>query len=1071
MNTDLTFFTNEKGATLLDRFKVTLENNTKFFDVLVGYFRTSAFFSLYKSLEKVEKIRILVGINVDKQTQNLLGQAKEGQLTLKFSHKEVKDAFVEEVSKEMEESEDNSEIELGVYKFIEFIKSGKLEIRAHPSQSIHAKLYIIRKDSTKSEDYGRVITGSSNFTFSGLQENIEFNVELKDSRDVEYALKKFDTLWEQSVPISNEYIEAINDKTWLNDAIKPYELYLKFLYEYFKDKINEDMDSIYKDRRFLPEGYMELEYQDEAVKDALAKLGDYGGVFLADVVGLGKTYISALLAQQLDGYTLIICPPVLKNYWHDTFRDFGVRGFEVESLALSKIDRIIEEGPEKYKNIFIDEAHRFRNETNQTYAKLKQLCWGKRVILVSATPLNNTPFDILSQIKLFQKEHNSTVPNVRDLGRFFAGLHERLKSTDRKNLKEYLAIVKENSQAIRENVLKYLMVRRTRSEVLKYFKKDLDKRKIKFPSVAEPKRVYYEFDNNLENVFIQTIKLIKTFKYSRYMPFNYLKNPDAEDRQEQVSQRNLGRFMKILLVKRLESSFYAFNMTLDRFINSYKDFIDMLNKGNIYISKKYSDKIYEAIGNDTEDSLDELVNQEKIKKYKKGDFANDFQKDLESDYKILLEIKKMWNSVKTDPKIIKFKAILNNDKILKNNKIIIFTESKETAEYLDRNLRDVFGDKIISYSSKSGSTVRDEITANYDPNSKIHKDNIRILITTDVLAEGVNMHRSNVVINYDIPWNPTKVLQRVGRVNRIGTIHDNIYVYNFFPTVYSNSEIKLEEAAIAKIQAFHHTLGEDAQYLTDGEEISSHELFTRLNSKKVLENGEEEERDSELQYLSEIRNVRDANQQLYERIKKLPKKSRSAKFYKGEKESGVTFFRKGKLRKMFIADSQSARELNFFAAARLLKAEASDIREKIAASFYEFIVKNKKAFSSATAEEVRQFGQLGAGSNEKKLIRYTKAIRKTAGFTDRDEEYLNKIITILEDGTLAKQTTKVLIKEIDKETKKEIKKDKVPFNILKKFKEKIPDTFFAESILSSPHQVSSPKEVILSELLIPERKT
>ncbi len=179
MHTDLTFFTNEKDSTLLQRFKVTLENNTQFFDVLVGYFRTSGFFHLYKSLEKVEKIRILVGINADRETHDLLTRAKEEQIAIKFSHKETNDVFSEEVAREMEESEDNVDVELGVQKFIEFIKYGKLQIRAYPSGDIHAKVYIIRKDTNKSEDYGRVITGSSNFSYSGLHDNLEFNVELK----------------------------------------------------------------------------------------------------------------------------------------------------------------------------------------------------------------------------------------------------------------------------------------------------------------------------------------------------------------------------------------------------------------------------------------------------------------------------------------------------------------------------------------------------------------------------------------------------------------------------------------------------------------------------------------------------------------------------------------------------------------------------------------------------------------------------------------------------------------------------------------------------------------------------
>lgn len=1052
MHTDLTFFTNEKDSTLLQRFKVTLENNTQFFDVLVGYFRTSGFFHLYKSLEKVEKIRILVGINADKQTHDLLTKAKEEQIAIKFSHKEAKDVFSAEVSREMEESEDNVDVELGVQKFVEFIKSGRLEIRAYPSGDIHAKVYIIRKDINKSEDYGRVITGSSNFSYSGLHDNLEFNVELKDSRDVKYALEKFEALWKDGVDISEKYVETINEKTWLNDTITPYELYLKFLYEYFKEKINEDMDSIYKDKRFLPEGFMDLEYQDDAVKDALTKLGDYGGVFLADVVGLGKTYISALLAQQLEGYTLVICPPVLMNYWRDTFRDFGVRGFEVESLG--KLDKLIENGVEKYRNIFIDEAHRFRNETNQTYEKLKQICWGKRVILVSATPLNNTPFDILSQIKLFQKGHNSTIPNVRDLDKFFSSLQKKLKFVDRKEIKNYLKIVKENSLAIRENILKYLMVRRTRTEVLKYFKKDLQQQRLKFPEVAEPRRVYYQFDAQLDKIFMRSIELIKNFKYTRYMPLLYLKNPDP---QEVIGQRNLGRFMRILLVKRLESSFYAFKMTLNRFIHSYDSFIKMLDKGTIYISKKHSEKIYEALENDDIDRIMELVEQDKVQKYESGDFSKSFRENLKEDLDILLEMKQLWDGVQADPKINQFKSILTKDKILKENKLIIFTESKETAEYLDQNLRKEFGGQVLSFSSKSSATVRETIIDNYDPKHKNYKNDIRILITTDILAEGVNLHRSNVVINYDIPWNPTRVLQRVGRVNRVDTKFDDIYVYNFFPSIQGNNEIKLEEAAIAKIQAFHDTLGEDAQYLTEGEEITSHELFNRLNSKKLLEEGGEVEEDSELKYLSEIRDIRDNNTALYEKIKRLPKKARSAKVYPDFKEAVVTFFKKGKLRKIYIADIKEAKELDFFNAAVILKSKHTDKREKLAVDFYKLLARNKEQFKLATTEEAREFKQEGGRSNEITLVRTIKAIKKFSGFTDEDEEYLERVLKALEEGALPKQTTKTLVKEIKNENN--------PLKILFKFKQGIPRNFFAEGFADNPYYNTAPREVILSEYL------
>lgn len=319
MNTDLKFFTNEPGATLLERFQKTLVNNTQFFDVLVAYFRSSGFFQVYPFLKDVEKIRVLVGLSIDKVTFQVLQKAKDQQEQLFVSSKEAKDDFEDQVKEEVENAEDSKEVENGITKFIEFLTTGKLEIRVYPEHPIHAKLYIIRKKEGY-EDFGKVITGSSNFSQTGLVDNLEFNVELKDKPDVEFALKKFAELWAKGVDVSEKYVETVKNKTWLNDTIIPYELYLKFLYEYFREKINYDQE-LFAD---LPRGYLDLEYQKEAVADALLKIREHNGVFLSDVVGLGKTYVSAMIAKKLGGQTLVICPPVLKEYWEDTLREFGV---------------------------------------------------------------------------------------------------------------------------------------------------------------------------------------------------------------------------------------------------------------------------------------------------------------------------------------------------------------------------------------------------------------------------------------------------------------------------------------------------------------------------------------------------------------------------------------------------------------------------------------------------------------------------------------------------------------------------------------------------------------------------
>ena len=536
MNSDLTFFTNEPGSTLLDRFLITLKD-TKYFDVLVGYFRTSGFHHLYKSFESIGKIRILVGLNVDGKTYEIIEEANgskpepngSAQTNIDFeTNHNTRVTFSTAVAAELEKSEDSFDVEVGVKKFIEFLKSGKLEIRAYPSKDIHAKVYIIRFNEDD-RDYGRVITGSSNFSESGFIANREFNVELKNSADVKFALAKFEDLWKDSVDISKDYIDTVQTKTWLNDIITPYELYLKFLYEYFKEKISVDKERLSK--RYTPINFRELEYQSEAVKDAKAKLESYGGVFISDVVGLGKTFISALLANELDGYNLVIAPPVLLDEenpgsWKNVFSDFKIAA-DYESIG--KLEKIIKRGTDKYKNVFIDEAHRFRSESNLTYELLAQICRGKRVILVSATPLNNTPSDILSQIKLFQNGRNSTIPNIRNLEGFFKSLENKLKGLDRQtNKDEYLNIVKENAKQIRDKVLKYLMVRRTRFEVNQYFSEDLKKQKLKFPEVEDPKPVLYQFDEKINHAFDYTISVLTNpnFKYARYSPLLYYRGKD-----------------------------------------------------------------------------------------------------------------------------------------------------------------------------------------------------------------------------------------------------------------------------------------------------------------------------------------------------------------------------------------------------------------------------------------------------------------------------------------------------------------------------------------------------------------
>ena len=1065
MNTDLTFITNEPEASLLNRFKVLIKD-ARFFDSLVGYFYISGFYKLYPVLEKTEKIRILIGIGTGRETLENIKAAEE-QLSLTFSHAEAKEEFSTLIASELEESEDAESIEEGVQKFIDWIKNEKLEIRAYPTANIHAKLYIITfKEGDR--DIGRVITGSSNFSQKGLVDNLEFNVELKTASDYKFAQKKFNQLWKDAVDVSEKYIETINNKTWLNNTITPYELYLKFLYEYFKDQISQTGDVFYK---YTPVKFKKLEYQEQAVLNAKKILDEYGGVFISDVVGLGKTYIAAMLANQLDGRNLVIASPVLLDdgnpgSWPNVFSDFKVSA-DFESWG--RMDKLIEKGMDKYNNVFIDEAHRFRTEDNITYEKLSQITRGKRVILVTATPYNNSPRDILSQIKLFQKPKKSTIPNLPNLENFFSSLEKRLKGLDRqRNRIEYLNTVKANAKEIREKILKYLMVRRTRSEIINYFSKDLEKQHLKFPDVADPEPILYQLDKEEDEIFSTTIESIaQKFKYARYMPLLYYKGDVAK--ADQQGQKNMGKFMKILLVKRLESSFFAFKNTLDRFIASYERFLDEFKKGNVYVSKKYINKIFELLEQDDEAAIQRLVDEDMAQRYKAEDFEDSFKVDLENDLSILRDIAKLWRRVSRDPKLAKFIDILSSRKILSENKLIIFTESKETAQYLEKNLNTKFPNQVISFHGSSSASVREKVIENFDPGTRNPADDYRVLITTEVLSEGVNLHRSNVVINYDIPWNPTRLMQRTGRINRVDTPFDKIYTFNFFPTKQSNDQIKLEESAEAKIEAFIELLGADAKLLTEGEEIKSHDLWIRLTSKEVI-TGEDEKEESDLKYLSIIRDIRDNAPDLFEKIKRLPKKARTARIDKenGKTNSLLTYFRKGKLQKFFAVGSSDAQELDFISAAQKLEVAKDAGREPIGEDFYKLLSQNKQAFVIATTEEAQEIKAKRGRDIGVQLLNILKVreVKAFKGYTEEDELYLRRVSELLEEGALPKSTTKRLLNRINEELAKGFN----PLKLLSLLRLGIPSEFFKETLAESSAQVAGPREVILSEYLIAKTK-
>ena len=1000
MSNDSSFFTNEPGATLADRFGDFLKD-TELFDALVGYFYSSGFHAIYPSLKDTDNIRILIGISTSQETFNLINQGNQVFQDEVISDAQTKERVGQRIEAEMADSEDSKVVENGVQTFIEWIKSGKLVIKAHKSQNIHAKLYIMTfKEGDR--DKGRVITGSSNFTRSGLIDKLEFNVELKDRSDYDFAKDKFDELWLEAVDVSQKYVDTIEGKTWFSQKITPYQLYLKFLYEYFKSELNQSDEVILPD---TPHGFLELEYQTQAVLNAKKILLEYGGVFISDVVGLGKTFISAMLAKQLEGRHLVIAPPVLLDEnnpgsWRNAFEDFGVRQSTFKSIG--KLDDLVDGKADKFQNVFIDEAHRMRNATTATYEKLAEICRGKRVILVSATPYNNSPKAILALVQLFQKPRNSTIPNLSNLEAFFNALEKDIKKEDRRvDYPSFLATTQANSKAVREKVLKYLMVRRTRSDIQKYFSKDLENQGLKFPIAMNPEPLYYQLSDEENAIFDKTIALIaKDLNYARYKPMTYYEGEDYNESALQ-GQINLGGFMKILLVKRLESSFFAFKQSIDRFVRIYEIFIDAFESGSVYTSQAHSNKILDMLESDNEEAIGKLLEDDKAQRYDSKDFNNKLLIDLNKDLMILQEVKDLWRGINRDPKLEKFIEELETHTILKANHLIIFTESKETARYLFENIEVIYPGKVICYDGSSSAADKQKVINNFDAKVSNPENEYRILIATEVLAEGVNLHRSNVVINYDIPWNPTRLMQRVGRINRIDTKFDEIHTFNFFPSIQGDNQIALKEAAQGKIAGFLSLLGGDASLLTDGEEIDSHSLFDKLNTIK-----DEDEPDTELKYLKVIKDIRENDPDLFNHIKQLPRKARTAKMNNISPNSFITYFRLSRIQKFFIADqSEESKELDFMDAASLIESRLDTQKEKIPAEMFDLLDKNSIAFNDVLEKGEPESKSPGGADTATKLLKHLKhAKRNSKQFTDDQEAYLNKAMIQIGDGALPKKT-------------------------------------------------------------------
>lgn len=999
------FFTNEKDNTLLEKIEGVFKyKHVHFFDALVGYFRASGYFKIRKFIQQTPHIRILVGINVDKLTY----QANQQGLLFNPNAEQSQEEFFNEIKKNIQEAQYDKEVEDGMYQFIEDIMSGRIIMRIHPKQNIHAKIYIFREEVYHPHGYGSVITGSSNLTEAGLENNFEFNVELRYDDDIKFATETFEKLWEESIEIDLTHIEKIKKESYLNPDFTPYEVYIKFLLEYFGKSIDFDPNSVSD----LPKGYKKLSYQIDAVNDGYSKMIKYNGFFLSDVVGLGKTIVAALIAKRFffsNGFpshrsrTLVIVPPALKDGWVETLETFKIDNVKViTNGSLHKL-----KSPETYDLIIVDEAHKFRSDTASMYNELQKLCktktirfdgstHDKKVILISATPLNNKPEDIANLVYLFQDSKDSNLEEG-NLQRFFREQTDKYKKLKKlKDIEEISAGIKAVYEKIRVKVVEPLTVRRTRADLLgnEAYSKDLEEQGISFPIVKAPEKIYYQLDSNLDALYDRTIEALgKKLKYFRYQAIKYLVSSKKKKypKADMVSIQLAG-IMKTLLVKRIDSSFEAFKQSLRRYRDANRVMLDMFEKGTIYIAPNLH--VNELLMADKEDELIKQIDEARytdptIEICTPGDFDPQFIKGLQDDGDILEGLVVEWDKITQDPKLEEFVERLQQELFDKSinheGKLVIFSESKETTEYLAKELKHRGFSKILTVTSANRSDMMPVLKENFDANFNGNKKNdFDIVISTEVLAEGVNLHRANVIVNYDTPWNSTRLMQRIGRVNRIGSTAAEVHIYNFFPTTKVNNDIELEKKAKMKLFAFHAALGEDSQIYSTDEQPESFGLFDKTI---------DEERDEKLRYLMWLRQLKSENPELIKRISKLPLRARVGRKNKLIPRSTITFIRnKRRDAFTFVREDGSVEELTFLEAVKEFQARIDEKSIPLHNLHHEQVVRAVEIFNQLDNQTKASDKKVNTsqGPNEKKAIAYLDGFIHIPEISEQEKELIYK---------------------------------------------------------------------------------
>jgi superfamily II DNA or RNA helicase/HKD family nuclease len=944
------FITNADTKDLRKRIIELIERGEEM-KFLVGFFYFSGIKELYEGLKKNPDavLKILVGLQVDVLNAELFEMGKNEK---RLTDQERIEHFLVSLKKSLNTADfDTQEFYEQVGFFLDLIHQNRLILRKTRDPN-HAKLYLFHLDHTQIGKRKLFLTGSSNLTKAGVSTQNEFNVEISDY-GYEEAEQYFDALWEDSVEITEndatkqQLMDLIKKETLVKD-ITPFEAFCLLLKTYLDSFEKKELGEMLLDL-LQKNGYKIYQYQLDATAQALSVLEKNNGVIIADVVGLGKTIIACSIAKELGKRGIVICPPGLigdkknKTYgWEKYIEQFRLHDWEVRSLGDLEDTLLFVQKRTDIEVVIIDEAHRFRNQDTKNYELLKNICRGKKVILLTATPFNNHPGDIFSMLKLFTTPKKSSLTlsgNLEAQFQAFGGVFDRLSYIKKhhshaneqkrnKAIAYYKALfgepvidmkkVKERTHFLARqirSVLEQVTIRRNRLDLKAIYPQEVGS----LSEVSSPKEWFYELTKEQSEFYDEILKEYFSdpdtggrFTGAMYRPFEYekgLKNEKNEEENRQyIQQQNLFDFMRRLLVKRFESSFGAFEKSIQNFQRITESVSDFINRtGELILDRSLIEKMQEMEEEELQECLEEYEKSLKNGNYpknhrrykvktfeRKDEFLRKITQDLTMFGEILDRLRSL-HLVENDPKAECLIQHLQKEFqiIPKKNepkqKVLIFSEYADTVAHLKPHLEKAFPNRVLVVSDIN-PTIMKILAENFDASHETQKDEYDIILSTDKISEGFNLNRAGMVINYDIPWNPVRVIQRLGRINRMSKkVFETLSIVNFFPTEKGAEFVQSRMIATNKMFLIHSILGEDAKIFDEEEDPTPSQLFDRIQ-----QNPDEQESESFYTKLLRIyAEVQKTHPDLIASLALFPVRVKVAK--KGHRNELFVFYKKGRI--------------------------------------------------------------------------------------------------------------------------------------------------------------------------------